>query len=608
MRETGGGSTRDIGAEGTAEAAAQLARRIAALADRDEPLAARARRLGERIAGQRFHIAVAGEFKRGKSTLVNALIGRALLPTGVVPLTTVATEVHFGSPVGAVVVYEDGRREPTADSELAEYVTEAANPGNRRGVQRVELSVDAGAGGGWAEPGLVLVDTPGFASVHEHQTAAATAALAEADGAVVVLSVDSPLSEGERSLLAMLADRRGTLFVVVNKCDHLEASELADVHTYLDGQLRDLLGEGTRTFYVAARSALGAEQGAASGRESSVAGEEPGFVELRCALSAFVRDDLAKARTTAALRELSRLAHSLEASASLEAAAVALGHERLEQVLVLCQEVVDDGRRRFGEDRLLLDHEIRQLSDQVDRLLADGVAQVVDAAWGSVQKAAADAPSRALVHRLDEAIVEAVEREMEPVRRATQKVVEQRWSELATRFETRFWERVDALRARAGELLEVTLTAVPVPLVQAEADRFTYSFVRVESPGTAAGRSVRALLPVPAIRRRTLQRARDQLRRELEKHAARARYDLVERLRGAEQRFLTAMTAELDETEHSILDAIERARVLIGEGEPGRLSAERARERASLLGRQVAALADEGPHPLVGDRAELAPD
>ena len=39
-----------------------------------------------------------GEFNRGKSTLVNALLGEEVLPTGVLPLTAVATELAFGAP------------------------------------------------------------------------------------------------------------------------------------------------------------------------------------------------------------------------------------------------------------------------------------------------------------------------------------------------------------------------------------------------------------------------------------------------------------------------------------------------------------------------------
>lgn len=212
----------------------------------------RAARLAERVATGQYHIAVLGDFKRGKSTLVNALIGRPVLPTGAVPLTTVATEVHFGSPPGAVVVFEDGRRLPVEEGAVASYVSEDANPGNRLGVQRVQVGVPTG----WAAPGLVLVDTPGLASVHEHQTASARQALADSDGAVVVLSVDSPLSASEEQLLAELGTRRAPVFVAVNKCDHLAPSELAEVRQFLGGHLRRLLGGDADAFFVSARGAL----------------------------------------------------------------------------------------------------------------------------------------------------------------------------------------------------------------------------------------------------------------------------------------------------------------------------------------------------------------
>lgn len=87
---------------------------------------------------------------------------------------------------------------------VAHYVTQERNPGNDLRVRRVELR------GRWPllEPGVVLVDTPGIGSVHGHNTEAARAALADADGAVLVLSADAPLSQQERVLLTTLVERR----------------------------------------------------------------------------------------------------------------------------------------------------------------------------------------------------------------------------------------------------------------------------------------------------------------------------------------------------------------------------------------------------------------
>ena len=88
-----------------------------------------------RVAEDRFNLVVLGEFKRGKSTLINALVGRAVLPTGVVPLTSVVTAIGAGDRDRLVVRYGDGREEEHPLSELANYVTEARNPGNDLGVE-----------------------------------------------------------------------------------------------------------------------------------------------------------------------------------------------------------------------------------------------------------------------------------------------------------------------------------------------------------------------------------------------------------------------------------------------------------------------------------------
>ena len=89
-------------------------------------LSTRVLRLAARTGAARYHIAVLGDFKRGKSTLVNALIGQPLLPSGVVPLTTVATEVHVGG-AEAAVVFRDCTRckiEPGRDRGLRDRASE----------------------------------------------------------------------------------------------------------------------------------------------------------------------------------------------------------------------------------------------------------------------------------------------------------------------------------------------------------------------------------------------------------------------------------------------------------------------------------------------------
>src|SRR5215475_1234403 len=86
------------------------------------------RAFARRIAERRYHVACVGQFKRGKSSLLNALLGEPLLPTGVVPATSVITLVRHGTDRQATVHMRDGRsvRVPVAD--LAAFVVLGADP------------------------------------------------------------------------------------------------------------------------------------------------------------------------------------------------------------------------------------------------------------------------------------------------------------------------------------------------------------------------------------------------------------------------------------------------------------------------------------------------
>ena len=173
--------------------------------------------LGGRLAAHRLRVLVAGEAKRGKSTLVNALLGRAVLPVGVTPLTALATTVRYGKDEGVSAVFRDGRRQRFPLSALGDLVTERGNRANHRGLASVTVVADAPV----LARGAELVDTPGTGSVYAHNTAEAEAALTTMDAAVFVLTADPPVSASERELMARVAELSVTMFVVLNKADYL---------------------------------------------------------------------------------------------------------------------------------------------------------------------------------------------------------------------------------------------------------------------------------------------------------------------------------------------------------------------------------------------------
>jgi dynamin family protein len=193
-----------------------------------------------RVAARRVRILVLGEAKRGKSTLVNALFGCELVPTGVLPLTSVATEVTVSEPGtgSAEVRYVDGSSYPIGMAEVAGLVSEAGNPGNVKQVDRVALTAPSGE----LPAGTEVVDTPGTGSVIDANTGESARARSVVDVAVLVVSVDPPVSAAELALAAEVMATAARLAVVLNKPDLIRPDQLTEVYEFTARAVRDAVG------------------------------------------------------------------------------------------------------------------------------------------------------------------------------------------------------------------------------------------------------------------------------------------------------------------------------------------------------------------------------
>lgn len=263
--------------------------------------AARCHDLLVKLAEDRLTLAVVGQFARGKSTLMNAIVGRELLPTGVLPLTSAVTVLRFGTQE-RLVIQRDGCPWPQIAplAALEEYVTERGNPGNREKISAAIVEAPLPL----LRQGLEFVDTPGIGSAIAANTATTLAFLPACDAVLFVTSVDAPFTSVEVDFLQAVRDQVRKIFFVVNKIDLLSAHEGDDVLAFIDRTIREHMGGvGVRVFPVSCRQALAAKlDRRANGTVES------GLEALEAALSHFLSQEKTAAFLTALLDKAIRVA------------------------------------------------------------------------------------------------------------------------------------------------------------------------------------------------------------------------------------------------------------------------------------------------------------
>jgi predicted GTPase len=176
---------------------------------------------------ERFVIGVVGATKRGKSTLVNGLLGRRTdecAPIGRKPATSVISIFGQGPTVECRVCFNGGDHKAISENEIRLYATEEHNPGNRKGVRSIEYVAPFEG----LEPGVFLVDTPGAGNaLEEMHNEILLGFLPNADAVVFLVTAEEPLTESELNLLrAVRAKDIKKIFFAINMVDRVDSGDL----------------------------------------------------------------------------------------------------------------------------------------------------------------------------------------------------------------------------------------------------------------------------------------------------------------------------------------------------------------------------------------------
>ena len=183
---------------------------------------------------QLIDVAILGQFKAGKSSFINSLIGQDVLPVGVIPVTTVITRLHSGDKPMAVVTRFDGNTLKVPLDEVGEFISEEKNPANTKNIEVVDIALPALG----CYAGLRLVDTPGLGSVFKYNTETSEEWLPHVGAAILAVSADRPLSDNDLSLLRELVRYTPKILLLLTKVDLLSLDEQKEVIRFFKSTLQ----------------------------------------------------------------------------------------------------------------------------------------------------------------------------------------------------------------------------------------------------------------------------------------------------------------------------------------------------------------------------------
>ena len=181
-------------------------------------------------------VAIAGQFSSGKSTFLNALLAKNILPTGITPVTSKVNYIRYGDELKIKVNYKDGREEYHDIQDISRFTDQ------RKGVEDIDyLTLYAPLN---ILKDIVFVDTPGLNSNSHLDTATTIKVLQEVDGIIWLTLIDNAGKMSETEVLQRyLQQYKNKSLCVLNQKDKFSAQDVEKSVSYVKKSFSNYFSE-----------------------------------------------------------------------------------------------------------------------------------------------------------------------------------------------------------------------------------------------------------------------------------------------------------------------------------------------------------------------------
>ena len=479
----------------------------------------------EQLISNHFNLVVLGQFKRGKTTLINSLVGNAILPSSVVPLTSIVTILKFGNEIRCTIFMNNGTEQTIQIEELHDYVTESGNPKNRRGVKCacIEYPIPL------LEKGMQLVDTPGIGSTFLHNTETTYEFLDHLDAAVFLMSADVPISQVEKELLETIKSSTQKIFFVLNKIDNLISKEIAEMSAYNNNVLKEMGFTVQEIWPISAREAL---EGKTTKDEKLLS--QSGLPNLEDAIGDFLASEKGKIVLNTAISKLKRITLQIQSQIAIETKTLTDSEEELENKINTFLKLNANLKKDKEDIAYLIKGETIKLNQKAEEMLKvfeETETTRIRNSMQSYYESNDDANPTALKDDMQKMIKVEIVIGFDAFKEDVEPVISDSIQETFNRFTKRSNDIMQEFKTAAEQLFEVPMQQSEFTIDLAEDKRFYYMVQESMSITEEEVKSIlRTFMPKSISRKMVLNEMIDQVASEVSRNCGRTRSSLATRI------------------------------------------------------------------------------
>ncbi len=503
----------------------------------------------DRIKNSTLSLAVLGQFKRGKTSFINALIGESILPTAVIPVTSIITILKYHPEKLIKVSFLNKEEKIITFNEIEDYVTEKGNPDNKKGVNIVEVNYPLD----YLKKGILLIDTPGIGSTFLKNSEVTYNYLENIDAAIFILTADQPVSHAELDFLKDIKNHAHRFFFILNKIDYLSENQLVEILNFNKIILEKELNQEIEIFPISSKWAIEAKSSI-----NSLLLKKSGMSHFEDVLNNFLLHKKNDTLMASIKNKLLNLTNGIISYYEIEKKIINTPLEDLESKLEKFNEGTEIIKREHCDAEPIIKAEIKRIMETVDRDLADfkkgkelELLEKLESRFKEVEKMGKDE----IVCTMMKHYTDVLESIFESFRLEEEDKVIKHYEKIIHRFSKKTENIIEDIRKLSSEIFEVD-----IPHIETK-DTFTIEkrlYYRAEPLLYSISDQFNYLLPGFAFRKTLLKQFRATAMEHIDMNCGRIRADFLYRLNEESRRFIGTLDEKVNFTVNYLESAVEK--------------------------------------------------